>query len=197
MRRPTMLAAFLGLGLVGGIAVMAQRPAVRHVSPPMAIASAPVALPAELQPARTSAPLPLPEIEPAPAFLTAEQTLPQPQGDLAQATEPAPSERKADDPMDALKAFHEQSRKKAQDQIKSLTEEAEALRSRLQRVEAALEGWKAVGVALEQEPGERPVPSVRKGFWKSEEEIPTDLTPAPIEQAPVASPNPVESSPAK
>ncbi|WP_020466734.1 hypothetical protein [Singulisphaera acidiphila] len=86
--------------------------------------------------------------------------------------------------MDDLKAFHQQSRQKAEDHIKALTKEAETLRARLQKVEAALEGWKALSIALEQDPDQKPVLSVRRGFRRSEEEPPTDLSPAPLESIP-------------
>jgi hypothetical protein len=58
----------------------------------------------------------------------------------------------ADDPMQAVEAFVERSRKEADDSIKALTREAETLRARLQKVEAALERWKGVAEGLKQEP---------------------------------------------
>ena len=54
--------------------------------------------------------------------------------------------------MQVVDAFVERNRKEAEDSIDKLTKEAETLRARLQRVEAALERWKAVEDALKREP---------------------------------------------
>jgi hypothetical protein len=55
-----------------------------------------------------------------------------------------------DDPMQAVKAFVQRNRKEADEAIKTLTQERDSLRERLQKVEAALGRWKAVAGALEQ-----------------------------------------------
>jgi hypothetical protein len=53
-----------------------------------------------------------------------------------------------DDPMQAVEAFVVRNRKEAAESIQTLTREAETLRARLQKVEAALERWKAVEAVL-------------------------------------------------
>lgn len=58
----------------------------------------------------------------------------------------------ADDPVGTVESFLQRNRKEADDSIKSLTQEAEMLRARLQKVEAALGRWQAIAGALNQEP---------------------------------------------
>ncbi len=60
----------------------------------------------------------------------------------------APAEN--DDPEKTVQAFVAQNRKVAQAQLKSLKDEAEKLRSRLQRVEAGIKRWEALLTALEK-----------------------------------------------
>src|SRR4051794_30673321 len=55
-----------------------------------------------------------------------------------------------DDSMQAVEAFVQRNRKEADEAIKTLTQERDSLRERLQKVEAALGRWKAVAGALEQ-----------------------------------------------
>ena len=55
-----------------------------------------------------------------------------------------------DDPMQAVEAFVQRNRKEADEAIKTLTQERDSLRARLQKVEAALGRWKAVAGALER-----------------------------------------------
>lgn len=185
MRRQTLSAVFLGLGLVGGIAVMAQQLDVKvfggqRKSRPLL---AQVSVPSHGEPQRTPDSVIPPSVEEStPVSVPLPSPLPIPSEKLLPTeSEPAPREQQLNDPMDDLKAFHQQSRQKAEDQIKALTKEAEMLGARLQKVEAALEGWKAVSTALEQDPGQKPVLSARRGFKRSEEEPPTDLSPAPLE----------------
>ena len=56
-----------------------------------------------------------------------------------------------DDPMGAVDSFLRRSRQEADESIKALTQEAEALKSRLQKVEEALGRWQAVAGALNQD----------------------------------------------
>lgn len=65
-------------------------------------------------------------------------------------TEPA-EPAAGDDPMADVDSFLTRNRKEADDSIKALTREAEALRARLQKVEEALARWQAVSGALNQE----------------------------------------------
>jgi hypothetical protein len=58
--------------------------------------------------------------------------------------------------MQTVEEFVLRSRKEAEDSINALTREAETLRARLQKVEAALERWKAVERALKE--GSLPAP---------------------------------------
>jgi hypothetical protein len=60
-----------------------------------------------------------------------------------------PAEPAAEDPMGAVESFLQRNQKEADDSIKALTQEAEALRARLQKVESALGRWKGVAQALE------------------------------------------------
>jgi hypothetical protein len=78
--------------------------------------------------------------------------------------------------MQAVEAFVERTRKEADDSIKALTREADTLRGRLLKVEAALERWKAVAQSLKREPG------------------PVVLEPAPhgVESTRVPGPAPIE-----
>lgn len=79
------------------------------------------------------------------------------------------------DPMEAVETFLERNRKEANDAIRDLTQEANDLRKRLERVEAALARWKVVSDAL-----------------NTEKAPATDVIPpqAPSEEAPAAEPKP-------
>ena len=57
-----------------------------------------------------------------------------------------------DDPVGTVETFLQRSRKEADDSIKALTREAEILRTRLLKVEAALGRWRAIAGALNQDP---------------------------------------------
>jgi hypothetical protein len=56
-----------------------------------------------------------------------------------------------DDPMGAVETFLDRNRKEAENSIQTLNQEAEALRTRLQKVEAALARWQDVSKALKAE----------------------------------------------
>ena len=56
-----------------------------------------------------------------------------------------------DDPMAAVDEFLGRNRKEADESIKALAREAETLRARLQKVEAALARWQSVSNALNQD----------------------------------------------
>jgi hypothetical protein len=72
-------------------------------------------------------------------------------GDALVKTANGPLEPAAEDPMGAVESFLQRNQKEADDSIKALTHEAEALRARLQKVESALGRWKGVAQALEQQ----------------------------------------------
>jgi hypothetical protein len=84
------------------------------------------------------------------------------QGPLPAADPPRPLPREAgvgrpqEDPMQTVEAFVLRGRKEAEGAIDTLAKEAETLRARLLKVEAALERWKMVEGALK---GEASVPS--------------------------------------
>ena len=60
-----------------------------------------------------------------------------------------PSPGETDDPEKNVRAFVEQNRKVAESRLKSLKDEAEKLRSRLQKVEAGIKRWEALLTALQ------------------------------------------------
>jgi hypothetical protein len=60
---------------------------------------------------------------------------------------------KSADPMIDIETFLDRNRKEADAAILALSEESEALRNRLQKVEAALDRWQSVANALNQETG--------------------------------------------
>jgi hypothetical protein len=66
---------------------------------------------------------------------------------------PPESARADEDPMIAVESFLRRNRKEADDSIHALTREAEALRARLAKVEAALARWQAVAGSLN--PGQK------------------------------------------
>jgi hypothetical protein len=90
--------------------------------------------------------------------------------------EAAPTEpgQAAEDPMVAVETFLRRNRKEAEDSIQALNREAEALRGRLAKVEAALARWQSVAGALK--PGQK---------W-GQPDLPPEQGPdlTPIETAP-------------
>ena len=72
------------------------------------------------------------------------------------------------DPVDSVESFVERNRKEAEDSIKTLTTEAENLKSRLIRVEAALARWQTFSRALsaDQPASQTNVPADAKMPWK-------------------------------
>ena len=85
-----------------------------------------------------------------------------------------------DDPEKNARAFVEQNRKVAQDELKKLKDEAERLRTRLGKVEAGIRRWEALLAALEN--SEKPVERV--AFDRPLPDAgPTELEPAPIGEA--------------
>jgi hypothetical protein len=115
------------------------------------------------------------------------------------------------DPMNAVESFLQRNRREADDSIKALTQEAEALRARLARVEAALGRWQAVSAALNVEPKPPQPAAVEKAMEPGEVRpaagppdpalpIPVEPAPAPVEipqiPAPVEVPQPPPPAPA-
>jgi hypothetical protein len=80
----------------------------------------------------------------------------------------------SEDPMTAVDAFLRRNRKEAEDSIQALTREAEALRARLAKVEAALARWQSVAGSLN--------PGQKWGQPEGPSEPNTELS--PIESAP-------------
>ena len=102
-----------------------------------------------------------------------------------------------------MQAFVAQNRKVAQAQLKGLKDEAEKLRSRLQRVEAGIKRWEALLTALEKSGAiavaespkpprflaPRPEPEIKRGARFSVKRLPvgpsTDReTPPPLDSVP-------------
>jgi len=93
--------------------------------------------------------------------------------------------------VQTLEAFVLRSRREAEESIEKLTKEAETLRARLQKVETALDRWKGVRDALNQEAsagakagqGLDPISSVsgpgpQSGRWQRRSPgVPTEVTP--------------------
>jgi hypothetical protein len=79
-----------------------------------------------------------------------------------------PATGQSDDPEKNVQAFLEQNRKVAEGQLKNLKDEAEKLRSRLQKVEAGIKRWEALLAALqnsELEPSDlQPISGTRRQF---------------------------------
>jgi hypothetical protein len=135
MQKRLLMMAMMAMGLVGGIMAMAQ--GQKPLDLPRPVAEQP-----ELP--LTTVDLPL-----------------RPHGVLSDAIPATPS----DDPMHVVEAFVVRNRKEAAESIETLTKEAELLRARLQKVEAALERWKAVENALRQDaavPVPPPVEAIQK-----------------------------------
>jgi hypothetical protein len=142
-------------------ASLAQRPERR----PPAVAPAPKEAPGDRKPWRSKADpqvasTPPPTIESIPS-----------NPDPSVAIEPGHA---SDDPMTAVDSFLRRNRKEADDSIQALTREAEALRARLAKVEAALARWQSVAGSLN--PGQR---------W-GQPDGPSEPSPdlSPIESAP-------------
>jgi hypothetical protein len=145
MRRWMLAVVVTSLGLVGGVSVLAQRseeaPVGPSLPPPPAEAAPPVASPppVDTSPTRES----LPPVAPGSAELP--PPVPQESPRSVQRAAGIPG----DDPMEAVEAFVVRNRNEADESIKALTKEAETLRARLAKVEAALERWKGVAEALD------------------------------------------------
>jgi hypothetical protein len=163
MRKRTLVALTLALGTLGGIASLAQqRPNKTEPAPPA------------IPDAGKAEPAPIPDPPANPAETLPPKAIPanaNPASPSSPATEPPPlAQSPAEiDPMQTVESFVARSRKEADDAIKNLTTEAEALRTRLKKVEAALERWQGVSRALGENPG---------GVG--------ELQPAPIEKRPEA-----------
>jgi hypothetical protein len=94
-----------------------------------------------------------------------------------------------DDPMRAVDTFLHRNQKEAADSIKALSQEAEALRARLQKVETALGRWKGLAEALDQQ--------ARSGVSASAPApaVPNAGEPAILDPVPPPPPGIVESLP--
>ncbi|WP_435005094.1 hypothetical protein P12x_002985 [Tundrisphaera lichenicola] len=89
------------------------------------------------------------------------------------------------DPMEVVEAFLDRNRKEADESIRALNEEAEALRARLAKVEAALGRWQSIAGALQVEVREAPAPPGPEPAAAQLDPIepPPALAPAPVEEA--------------
>lgn len=99
--------------------------------------------------------------------------------------------------MKVVESFVERNRKEAEDSIKALSKEAEELRARLKKVEAALERWQAVSRALAGEPEGAVVestPAAPSGLSTTVEASPADLAPAPSPPVEIPPPGPRQES---
>ena len=106
------------------------------------------------------------------------------------------------DPMKAVESFLTRNRKEADDSIKALTSEAEVLRGRLQKVEAALARWEAVAGSLNQVSGESAgLPTPEKGSrmrWKQAEQdavLPKVVEPSLPPPGVIGPANPIDPPP--
>ncbi len=166
------LAAFVaGVALIGWVARSTRAQDGPRNQPTLP------APPEELKPLPPSAPLELlpaasPDATPS-APLLAPGSLPS-----SDPTAPIPAGPATDDPEKNARAFVEQNRKVAQDELKKLKDEAERLRTRLGKVEGGIRRWEALLAALENsEKTPRPA-------FKPLSEAPTDLEPAPSARPP-------------
>jgi hypothetical protein len=161
MRMRMLAAAVVVLVLMGGIGVLAQR-------------QVPSSAPAALEPV-LPAPPDLPSaIESAAAPLPGAPVRGQPLGppEIPSPDAPGPvAAPEADDPMQIVEKFVERNRKEAEESIEKLSKEADALRARLQKVEAALERWKAVQSALERGPAQAPERATQRRGKESPPEL--------------------------
>ncbi len=178
-RRP---APILAVGTDGAAARAAERPIglpTANVADPLPapepgpsfalpsdVPALPSAEPPPTEPTSTPGPMPvadagpLPPAEPPPA-----------PAELAPAAVAAPA--LGDDPMGAVDSFLRRNRKEADDSIESLTREAEMLKVRIAKVDAALARWRSVSAALDRDakaeprstpapgPGPKPTPDAK------------------------------------
>ena len=84
------------------------------------------------------------------------------------------------DPTQSVEQFVQRSRKEADDAIKALTQEREALHARLQKVEAALQRWQQVADALNPA---APPAEMRAEAPKTERDVPLPPTALPPDEA--------------
>lgn len=140
-RTVRIVAAGLAATVVG-LSVPAPRLAAQKADPSQSPSS-----PIEKKGDPTSPPPPEPEVNPLPpAFTPAPRAA---KGTTVVATSPAYTpEGTLADPEGAAKAFVERSQKEAEEAVAALSKEAEALRARLQKVEAGLARWQAVKESL-------------------------------------------------
>ncbi len=157
MRKRWLAGTVAVLALVGGAATSAQRswrkPPLAKITPPRpcplptAMEVAPIAQLAALQD------LPGGEVSTGLPAMPADAPLPLP-GAPADPTIPAfppsaePETAAGVDPLRDVEAFVRRGRKEADDSIVALTREAERLKARLAKVEAALARWQGVSNAL-------------------------------------------------
>ena len=107
-----------------------------------------------------TSPVPLASPPELPGLQAAPDQDPMPALPPAATPEPPPAEAPRPDPAEGVDSFVERSQKEAQQAIANLTRERDELRSRLKRVEVALEKWRAVSDALQPgrlQPQEQPV----------------------------------------
>jgi hypothetical protein len=107
-----------------------------------------------------------------------------------------------DDPMGVVDSFLKRNRKETEDSIKALNLEAESLRARLQKVEAALARWQTISAALNQDatPDQtrlEPIPSAKADLaptLAAPPPTPGATDPAKIPTEPAPSPPPAAGS---
>ncbi len=133
-------------------------PAADPVPPPAAIlGQTPMPVIAKELPNTPSMPAEVPTMPPVEPIITQPEVpaMPGVEPPLAQPkAAPAPEEVAAGgDPVQAVETFVRRNRQEADTAIKNLTQEAETLRARLAKVEAALARWQVVSAALKHEPG--------------------------------------------
>lgn len=154
-----------------------------HSFPPSVPPSVPSPAPLALPPAGPSD-TPLPPSPPVEAGLDLPVA---PRGGPSDDLSPTPIPPRAEaDPEQAAQEFVEKNQKVAEANLAALKKEAEALQSRLRKVEAAIRRWEAVAHALKQSEG---VVSKIDGSWKAEPSLnrvrmpivdePSELEPIP------------------
>ena len=176
-----------GVALVGWVARSSraqERPPEKAspatpAEPSEAIPPGPKIEPAEFAPKPPAAELPLPAHAEGAASLP-----PAGAGELttvdtqkSAATPPGPQD---EDPEKSVRAFVEQNRKVAQEELKKLKDEAERLRARLGKVEGGIRRWETLLTALENSE------KTMKPAFKPVSEKPTELEPTLLEPAPRA-----------
>ncbi|MGP0064167.1 MAG: hypothetical protein ACLQGP_11285 [Isosphaeraceae bacterium] len=124
----------------------------QDVPKPTVPQASPTARPAP-EPLQAIDPAPVPSPEPSKAvafpFDRPPSPVPLPVAELPPA-DPAPLANDNDDPEKKAQAFVEQNRKVAESQLKSLKEEEQKLRARLQKVEGGIKRWESLLTALEK-----------------------------------------------